>query len=157
MDPSLLHYAWVGWIVLILLFGVVEIFTLDFIFLMFAVGGVGGLVVSLFDSPLWLQIIVAAVLSIALLFFVRPPLLRVLRAGGDETPSNVDALFGIAGTVTTAFTDGSGQAKLANGETWTARLSPSVGELPLVIGDRVRVVAIEGATAIVEPTERMPL
>ncbi|MDM4764006.1 NfeD family protein [Galbitalea sp. SE-J8] len=153
MDPVLLDYLWIVWIALILIFGVVEIFTLDFTFLMLAVGSVGGLLTSLFGGPAWLQVIVAAVLTLALLFFVRPPLLRALRSGGDPTPSNVDALLGLVGSTSTAFVDGAGQVKLTNGETWTARLVPAASDSALVIGDRVRVVAIEGATAIVEPIE----
>jgi membrane protein implicated in regulation of membrane protease activity len=112
------------------------------------------LLASLFGAGWWLQIIVAAVLSLALLFLVRPPLLRALRSGGDPTPSNVDALLGAEGAASTAFVDGAGQVKLVNGETWSARLTGIASDNPVTIGDHVRVVAIEGATAIVEPTER---
>jgi membrane protein implicated in regulation of membrane protease activity len=42
--------------------------------------------------------------------------------------------------------------KLANGETWTARLSGA--DRTLVEGERVVVTAIEGATAVVVPAER---
>ena len=40
------QYAWIGWLVLILVFLVIEMLTLDFTFLMLGVGGVGGLVVG---------------------------------------------------------------------------------------------------------------
>ncbi|WP_236720236.1 NfeD family protein [Rathayibacter sp. VKM Ac-2630] len=50
--------------------------------------------------------------------------------------------------------DGPGQVKLANGETWTARLSPLVESRPLGLGERVVVTAIDGATAVVVPAER---
>jgi membrane protein implicated in regulation of membrane protease activity len=43
--------------------------------------------------------------------------------------------------------------KLANGETWTARLSGDASQ-PLETGDPVLVIAIEGATAVVVPAER---
>src|ERR1044071_5079002 len=90
-------YAWIFWIVLILVFAIIEISTLEFTFLMLAGGSLGGLVSGLFGLPWWAQFIVALVLSLLLLFAVRPPLLRALRRGGDPARSNVEALLGMAG------------------------------------------------------------
>jgi membrane protein implicated in regulation of membrane protease activity len=84
------------------------------------------------------------------LFAVRPALLRALKHGGDPTPTNVDALIGLVGVVTNDYTGNASHAKLANGETWTARLADSG---TLVEGETVRVTAIEGATAVVTRTE----
>jgi len=157
MDANtVVAYAWVVWSALILIFIIIEVFTLDFTFLMLALGSVGGLVSSLFAIPVWAQVIIAAVLSIALLFGVRPPLLRRLRKGADPTLSNVEALIGITGTVVSEFVDGVGYTKLANGETWTSRRRGTSGlsalhTSELKPGDRVVVVTIEGATAVVEP------
>ena len=101
----------------------------------------------------WMQIFVAGALSVLLLFALRPPLLRLLKSGSDPLKTNVDALLGLRGTVSADFAGAMGHVKLANGETWTARLAippPS----PLQAGDRVVVTAIEGATAVVVLTER---
>jgi membrane protein implicated in regulation of membrane protease activity len=155
-QQTVVQFAWILWVALILIFLVIEVFTLDFTFLMLALGSVGGLLASLFGAAWYVDFLVAAVLAVVLLFFVRPPLLRALRKGGDPAPSNVEALLGLSGTVTRSFVDGDGEAKLANGETWTSRLVPSASAYPLAIGDRVVVVAIEGATAVVEPVERNP-
>ena len=70
-----------------------------------------------------------------------------------SSPACFAALLGTGGTVTTAFIDGQGHVKLANGETWTARLSAATTERPVDTGERVVVTAIEGATAIVVPAE----
>ena len=93
-------------------------------------------------------------LSLLLLFFARPPLLRILKRGGDPTRSNVDALRGLEGSVTLAFQDGRGQVRLANGETWTARIAAGSDAQGLDEGDRVIVTQIEGATAVVIPSPR---
>jgi membrane protein implicated in regulation of membrane protease activity len=147
-------YAWIFWLGLILVFIIVEVLTVDFIFLMIALGSVGGLLCGIFGVPWGFQLIVAAILSLLLLFAVRPPLLRALKRGGDPTLSNVDALLGLYGTVTEDFYGEAGHVKLANGETWTARLgNPSIDH-PMEAGDRVIVTAIEGATAVVAPAER---
>ena len=149
-------WAWVVWLALILIFIIVEVLTLDFTFLMLAIGSLGGLVASVLGAPWWAGIIVAGILSLLLLFFVRPPLLRRMRRGGDPTRSNVDALTGQSGTVVVAFADGRGQVKLANGETWTSRLADGahpdrLGLGRLAEGEKVVVTSIEGATAVVVP------
>jgi membrane protein implicated in regulation of membrane protease activity len=146
-------YAWIFWVALLLLFVIIEVLTVDFTFLMLAGGCVGGLLTDLFGGPFWAQILVAGVLALLLLFGVRPAIKRSLGRGSDQTPTNVAALLGTGGTVTTAFVDGQGHVKLANGETWTARLSQATTDRPVDTGERVVVTAIEGATAIVVPAE----
>ncbi len=151
MDVELLSsFAWIVWLGLILIFLIIEMNTLEFTFLMIALGSVGGLVSGLLGWPWWAQIVVAAILALLLLFAVRPPLLRRLKRGGDPTKTLVDALIGMHGTVVRDFDQGQGQVKLTVGEIWTARVSPSPTS-PLHVGDRVTVTGIEGATAIVVP------
>lgn len=151
----LASWAWVFWLALILVFLVVEVLSLSFVFLMFAVGSVGGLVAALLGAPVYVEFIVAALLSLALVFLVRPPLLRLTRRGADPARSNVEALLGTSGTVVLAFQEGRGQVKLANGETWTARL-PHHHTDALAEGDRVQVDSIDGATAVVTPVSTLP-
>ena len=109
----LTDWAWIFWIVLILVFAIIEISTLEFTFLMLAIGSLGGLVSGLFGLPWWAQFIVAFILSLLLLFAVRPPLLRALGRGGDPARSNVDALLGMTGTITNDFHGNTGHVKLA--------------------------------------------
>jgi len=147
-------WAWVVWLALILIFLIIEVLSLDFTFLMLAIGSFGGLVAGLLGAPWWVDILVAGVLAILLLFFVRPPLLHRLRRGGDPARTNVDALLGLAGTVVLTFPDGRGQVKLANGETWTSRLGTGSDAGKLIEGEQVVVTSIDGATAVVVPAER---
>ncbi len=147
-------YAWMFWLALILVFIIIEVVTVDFTFLMIAFGSAGGMISGFFGLEWWVQVVVAAVLSLLLLFAVRPPLLRLLKKGADPALSNVAALLGSNGTVVTGFSDGTGQVKLANGETWSAKLAQPVGTGHLTLGDRVVVTAIDGATALVVPAER---
>jgi membrane protein implicated in regulation of membrane protease activity len=146
-------YAWIFWLALILVFVIVEVLTVDFTFLMLSIGSLGGLIVGLFGPPWGYQVVVAGVLSILLLFTVRPPLLRLLKRGGDHTKSNVDALMGLAGPVIADFNGNPNNVKLANGETWTVKLA-SHADGSLHEGDRVVVTAIDGSTAYVAPAER---
>ncbi|MGD8194633.1 NfeD family protein [Herbiconiux sp. P18] len=147
-------YAWIFWLGLILIFVVIEMLTLEFTFLMIAVGSLGGLVAGAVGAPWWAQIVVAAILSLLLLLTIRPPLLRALKRGGDPAKSNVDALLGLEGHVLDRLTATAGHVKLSNGDTWTARVSPSVDQRELDRGERVLVTAIDGATAIVVPASQ---
>lgn len=148
-------YAWIFWLGLILLFVVIEMLTLEFTFLMIAIGSLGGLISGAFGAPWYVQIIVAAILSLLLILTLRPPLLRLLKRGGDPAKSNVDALLGLEGLVVDHVTDSAGHVKLSNGDTWTARVSPLTESRELRRGERVLVTAIEGATAIVIAAQRV--
>lgn len=145
------QFAWIGWLVLILVFLVIEMLTLDFTFLMLSIGGVAGLGSDLLGAPLWLQVIIAAGVAAVLILVLRPPLLKRLHRGEDPTPSNIDALVGLTGQVLSTVSAHSGQVKLSNGDTWTARPAER-GELEP--GTVVRVSRIDGATAYVRPDEQ---
>ncbi|WP_375384420.1 NfeD family protein [uncultured Microbacterium sp.] len=144
------QFAWIGWLVLILVFLVIEMLTLDFTFLMLSIGGVAGLGSDLLGAPLWLQVVIAAVVAAVLVLFLRPPLLRRLRRGEDPALSNVAALIDLRGQVTSTVSSTSGQVKLSNGDVWTARID---GSAELEPGTPIRVSRIDGATAFVRSHE----
>jgi len=150
----LTQYAWIAWLVLILLFAVIELFTLELTFLMLALGGAFGLISGLFGLPWWAQFISAAVVAMALILLLRPPLLWRLHSGGDPTPSNIDAIVGSDGRVVVPLTTTAGQVRLSNGELWSARLAAlsDLGEVG--VGTPVLVTAVIGATISVVPLER---
>lgn len=140
-------WAWIVWLALILVFLVVEMLTGELTFLMCAGGGLVGLGAALLGAPLWLQIIASALAAVALLAFLRPPLLRRLHAGADTRPSNVEALLGLEGLVLSRVSPSvAGQVKLSNGDVWTATTDTGIRLDPAT---RVEVVRIEGATAVV--------
>lgn len=142
------EWAWIAWLVLIAVFLVIEMLTLDFTFLMLSFGGLIGLIGGLLGLPWWAQLIVAAVAAALFIFFLRPPLLHRLRRGEDPVKSNVDALMGLQGTALLDITQITGQVKLSNGDIWTAR---SADGAPILAGTRIAVADISGATALVRP------
>lgn len=148
MFVDLVQYLWILWLALVVLFIVIELVTLDFTFLMIAAGTlIGGLGANLLGLPWWAQILGAAVFSVLFLFLIRPALLVRVHRSGDPTKSNVEALYGQGARVMRDFSEGQGLVKLDNGETWTARLSPTTGDAILHEGDRVTVTRIDGAIA----------
>lgn len=157
MTAFIIDYGWIAWLVVILLFITIEIATLELTFLMLAIGSVGGLIADFLGAPWWLQLVIAAILAVVLLFGIKPPLLRSLKQGGDPARSNVEALLGMGGRVVQTIGSTGGQVHLDNGETWTARLSPGVVTRVVEPGEHVLVAAVDGATVMVIPNERTPL
>ena len=151
---DLTQYLWILWLILIFVCVIVELLTLEFTFLMIAFGCVAGLGADLLGWPWWVQFLVAAAVSVLLLLIIRPLLLRYMRRGEDPTPSNVAALQGMSGRVVSSVGDTTGLVKLANGETWTARLAEDSDEQVVLAGASVRVVLVDGATVVIVPGER---
>ncbi|HEV7848321.1 MAG TPA: NfeD family protein [Mycetocola sp.] len=150
----IVQYSWVIWLVLILLFITIEMLSLQFTFLMLAIGSAIGLLSGFLGVPWWGQLLIGAAASVLLLLVVRPSLLRALRKGEDPAKSNVDALLGARGQVVQTVSNHGGQVRLANGELWTAMVPVDSPARSLGPGTSVRVLAIEGATAVVVPQER---
>ncbi|SEC27206.1 Membrane protein implicated in regulation of membrane protease activity [Paramicrobacterium humi] len=150
------HYGWIIWLVLILAFITIEMLSLEFTFLMIAIGSLIGMLSGFVGAPWWLQLLIAAAASVLLLLLVRPPLLRALHKGEDPTKSNIAALIGMGGRVVSTVDAVGGQVKLANGETWTARIAEGSLVPSVAPGTPVTVLSIHGATALVAPTEGDP-
>jgi hypothetical protein len=105
------------------------------------------MVSSLFDVPLWLQVIIFAVCSVLSLVFVRPPLLHALHVSGDNRVSNAEALIGRIGTVEEPITgEHSGYVKI-DGDVWKA---VSTDLETIRRGERVRVVKMDSIILTVE-------
>jgi len=140
------QWAWIGWVAVIAIVLVIEMLSGELTFLMVGIGGAAGLVSSLLGAELWLQIIIAAVAAVALLLFLRPPLLKRLKKPVDPMRFNVEALLGMAGTVQQPVTPLAGVVKLVDGQTWSARTS-AAREIP--VGAVVYVQAVRGALVYV--------
>lgn len=139
--------AWMVWLVLALVLGGIEMLSLSLVFVMLSGGALAALVIALLHGPAWLQGVVFAVVSVAMIAFVRPIAVKRLRTGVEDARTNVDRLLGASATVVEPVDAGRGLVKIG-GDVWTARAES--GEfLP---GDVVKVVAIDGATAVVAPT-----
>lgn len=140
--------AWLWWLGAALVLGVVEMLTVDLIFLMFAGGALAAGGVALLGAPLWAQILAFAVVSTVLLVAVRPWAIGYLKRSTPDTVTNVAAHVGRTAEVLMDVTDRAGRVKLV-GEVWTARAAEPGTVLPA--GTTVQVVRIDGATAVVAP------
>ncbi len=139
---------WLWWIGAALLFALVEVVTLSFVLVMFAGGALVAAVVCAFGWPFWAQVVMFAVVSAILLVTFRRWLVHRFRTSTPVSRTNADALVGREAVVLSDVSESDGQIKLG-GEVWTARVPP--GAFAVVSGEHVRVVRIDGATAVVEP------
>lgn len=145
-----MNLEWLWWLGAALILAVIEMLSVNLLFLMLAGGALAGAVAGAIGTPFWVQLLVAAVVSVLLLFGVRPWALTKLHSTTPEARTGVDAQVGRHATVVADVTDRAGRVKL-HGEVWTARLARAGVVLP--VGSTVTVVRIEGATAIVIPQE----
>src|ERR671910_1070191 len=141
--------AWVLWLGLALVFGIVETTTLDLVFLMLGGGAIAGAFASVIGLPFLVQALVAIGASAALLGVVRPVAKRHLRQPVG-TRTGVAALVGRRAVVLERVDPHGGRVKLA-GEIWSARSYD--GQAVIEIGADVDVVEIQGATALVYEVE----
>ena len=127
---------------------VVELMSLDLVLLMFALGALGAAVAAGLGGPVWLALLVFAVVSTALLFLVRPPLVERLHAGPTLQTGHQN-LVGRDALVIEPVDSRSGRVKLAS-EVWSARTD---GDETFDTGVEVHVIRIDGATAVVTGKE----
>ena len=139
---------WAGWLALAAALGVAEMFSLDLILIMLAVGAVAGMLTGLVGGAFILQVLVAAGASVAMLALVRPNIVARLHTG-PELRLGHGKLVGQRGVVTEQITSlEPGRIRLA-GEIWSA--APYDENLTIAPGETVEVFEIRGATAYVHP------
>jgi len=133
------------WLILLVVLVTGEAITVGLTFIWFAVGALGGLLVSVLGGPVWLQVIVFLILSAVTLILVRPVAAKLLTPG--ISPTNADRILSQIALVTEEIDNiaETGQVKLF-GQVWTARSEN--GEV-IPAQSRVRILRIEGVKVFV--------
>lgn len=137
---------WLAWVALALVLAAIEAATVDFVFVMIAGGALAGAAAAGAGASFTAQVIVAVLVAIVLLLAVRPLLKRHFMDTETDHGIGAPSLVGRSARVVQTVTGYDGRVRLA-GETWSARLPE--GERPAEPGTEVRVLSIDGATAIV--------
>ena len=136
---------WVIWMIAAGALAIGEIVSLSFFLGPIAVAAVVASVVALAGGGLAVQLVVFILASAASLLVLRPIARRHLRTPG-QLRTGTAALVGEEAVVLARVDRDGGQVKLA-GEIWTARAFDE--DEVLEEGARVRVMQIQGATALV--------
>lgn len=139
---------WVLWVALAVVLAIVEMMSLDLVLLMFAIGALGAAVVSAIGAPFWVAVLVFGAISLGLLFFARPPMVRRLHDGPTLVMGH-DALVGRTALVLEPVGPRGGRVSLGS-EVWSARTE---GDLHIDTGAEALVTRIDGATAVITVKE----
>ncbi|MDR1428072.1 MAG: NfeD family protein [Bifidobacteriaceae bacterium] len=139
--------AWIVWIGIAIALGLIEIFTLDLVFLMLSGGAAAAAVAAGLRLPWWGCVLVFCAVSVLMLAAVRPwALARLKTEGRAPVVTGAAALVGQRGQALTNVSATNGRVKI-EGEVWSARTTDSSAPVPA--GATVEVTAIDGATAVV--------
>jgi membrane protein implicated in regulation of membrane protease activity len=138
----------VFWIVLGVILAVAEMFTATLVLIMLAAGAFAAAVAAALGAPVAVQALVFAAVSALSVAAVRPVIRRHQRPAIEtgDTPFGLEAIEGASGLVLEDVDADHGLVKI-EGELWTARAYDATQMIPK--GERVRVVEVKGATAMV--------
>lgn len=134
------------WLILGIVLIIAEVLSGDFFLIMLGGGALAAAVSALLGASIVVDVVVFAVVSVALVFLVRPLLRRRVRRSVPGSATGIEALIGGDAVVLNRVDSHSGQVKIG-GEVWSARsYDPHSVFEP---GERVKVMEISGATAVV--------
>ena len=143
-------YMEVLWLVLLIVFAVLEASTVSLVSIWFMGGALTALIAALCGAEIWLQIILFFVVSIALLLCLRPLSKKLLKK--RKVATNADSNIGKTAVVTETIDNlrGTGAVKISGVE-WSAR---SVDDSVLEKDAVVRILRIEGVKVCVERADK---
>jgi membrane protein implicated in regulation of membrane protease activity len=140
--------SWAIWLSLAFLLAIAEIMSLDLVLIMLAVGALAGAGIAvLAPSVWWLQILVAAAVSITMLLLLRPTLLAKVRSMPGYR-SSADKMVGSSGVAISQIDKSGGEIKV-DGQSWSAR--PYSSDVVIEQGTEIEVYEIDGVIAVVYP------
>jgi len=151
--------AWILWIVLGVALIIAEIFTFGFVLFCFGIGALAAALVGGLGFGFAFQFLAFAIVSIILTVMSRTIFARYFSHDDENAlKMGIDAMPGQIGTVTIgsrgALQEG---AVKVYGSTWTA--FPISNETPLLEGEKVEVVRVQGSSIYVqkiEDSKRLP-
>ncbi|HHV41424.1 MAG TPA: NfeD family protein [Clostridiaceae bacterium] len=141
--------AWVFWLIVLIVAGIIEVVTVNMVSIWFAVGALVSLLLDIHNLSLVLQIVAFFLVSI-LCFLIFILLVRPRFSASTEgiVPTNADRIIGQKGVVVKEIKplENTGQI-LVMGQLWSAG---SQEDKVIAIGTIVEVVEISGVRAIVK-------
>ncbi len=144
-----MEILWWHWLVLGLLLVLAELATAGGFYVIFF--GVAALTVGVLAGfgmagPLWVQLLLFSVLSVATLVVFRARLLKWVQH--DPQRPEIDTLVGEIGVANDALAPGSVGRVEVRGAAWSARNTTAAAVTP---GTRIRVIRVDGLMLDIEP------
>lgn len=143
-----MDYMWIIWLAIFVLALLIEAIGPEIVSVWFAGGAVVSLIISFIPGvEWWVQLIVFAVVSAALLVFCRPFLAKVLKR--DTIDLNADTMVGKKGVITSEVKETKSGEVVIDGVTWTAIATKD--DMAIGKDSLVKVMAVSGNKLIVMP------
>ena len=139
------------WLVILIVLLVIEVITLGLSTIWFAGGALAAFIAALLGANVAVQVVLFLAVSIILLIFTRPVVMRMLNK--HKTATNAESLIGEQAIVTQTINNLMGRGEVfMNGLEWMAR---SQQDNDTIEKDTVvRILRIDGVKLIVERKER---
>ena len=139
------------WLVILIVLLVIEVITLGLSTIWFAGGALAAFIAALLGANVAVQVVLFLAVSILLLIFTRPVVMRMLNK--HKTATNAESLIGEQAIVTQTINNLMGRGEVfINGLEWMAR---SQQDNDTIEKDTVvRILRIDGVKLIVERKER---
>ncbi len=145
--------AWLFWLIIAGILLLIEMVTIILVSIWFVGGALLAALSAALGAPPLVQTIVF-ILTSALFFFIGWKNRDRILMQRHKTPTNLDRLIGAEGILEESIDHISGAGRvMVNGQSWRAA---TVDNVDLVKGTLVRVVAIQGTRAIIEPVHSRP-
>jgi membrane protein implicated in regulation of membrane protease activity len=140
---GLVPVRWI-WVALVIVFALIEVFTLGLTTVWFAIAALVMVFLSFIKIPLTVQILIFLAIATLLLIFTRPLAIKKFKIGQEKT--NVDSLIGKHALVVKTIGEFErGEVKI-NGLIWSAR---SEDNTEITEGSKCEIIRIEGVQLIV--------
>ncbi len=144
-----MEILWWHWLVIGLLLVLAELATAGGFYVIFF--GVSALIVGVLAGfgaagPMWVQLLLFSVLSVASLVLFRARLLQWVQH--DPQQPEIDTLVGEIGVASSELTPGTVGRVEVRGAAWSAR---NIGAAAVTPGTRIRVVRVDGLMLDIEP------
>ncbi|MBQ8356980.1 MAG: NfeD family protein [Clostridia bacterium] len=135
------------WIAVLVLAVITEAATSDFVAIWFFPAALISLIVSFFNAPWWVQVLLFVVVGLILVMATRPLCRKLLKV--KKEPTNAESLIGKVCIVTEEIRniDEVGEVKVG-GLCWSARAEDP--ERVIAVGEHVTIMEIKGVKLIVK-------
>ena len=138
---------WHIWIIVALIFFIMEIFTPSFAVACLSIGAIGGAIASACGLGLKFQILVFAIATLFAFVLVRPVVLKLFHNKSKEVLTNVDALVGKLAIVSEEIKPVVGGRVKVDGDDWKAVTADGS---PVEAGKAVRILKVDSVILTVE-------
>ena len=133
--------VWHIWVIVALLFFIIEMFTSDFSIICLSFGCMGSAIGAACDVEFKIQLLIFAIATLLAFALIRPALKKLLARKGGDVATNADAIIGRKAIVSETIDPATQQGRVAiDGDDWKA---VSVDNQPIEKGVYVEILSRE--------------